>query len=148
MPPNADCTSEHVSKWEAYTKRFDLGQWLVTLVFETLNLQFRGLVDPSHHGRSLFSLRVQIDPGVGSGPQTPGSEKTIGVHDPVGSSRSSTAASLERDDGGKEDRQDVRGRTGQWKYWDGHVGQRPSDHTDAAISAPSTRRRFATGLFR
>ena len=120
----------------------------MTLVFETLNLQFRGLVDPNHHGRSLFSLRVQIDPCAASAPRTPGSGKTIGVHDPVGSSRSSTAASLDADDRGKEGRQDGRGGTGQWKYWDGHVGERPSDHTDAAMPAPSTRRRFATRLFR
>ncbi|RPD58286.1 HET-domain-containing protein [Lentinus tigrinus ALCF2SS1-7] len=147
------CASEHVSRWEQYTKRFDLGRWKVTLVFETLNSQFSGLVNPEHNGRALHSLRLDIAPSAPPASPMADSEKTIGAHDQLASRPSTAASSSFRDEFGKASRSQlpktIEG-TGGWKYWDGRMGHRPPAHTDAVTATPTTtRRKFsATTAFR
>ncbi|RDX44660.1 HET-domain-containing protein [Lentinus brumalis] len=145
-PGDSDCASEHVSDWEQYSKRFDLGRWAVMLVFETLNLQFRALVDPDHNGRALYSLRVHVTPSHTSSSVIPGSEKTVSMHDKFAISNSSIGASSSvRDESQLPD--PIGGARG-WKYWDGRVGQRPPKCVDAAVAAPATRPGFSVRLFR
>ncbi len=115
------------------------------LVFETLNLQFRALVDPEHNGRALYSLRVHVTPSYTSSTGFSGSEKTVSMHDKIATSNSSIGASFSVRD--ESQLPDPDGGARGWKYWDGHVGQRPPKCVDAAVAVPA-RPGFSVRLFR
>lgn len=114
------CASEHASDWENYSKEFECSErCTVRLGFETLNMQLIGLMsesDTQTYAQALYSLDIHLMPKGDKEQGTGTVLGTAGTHQAV----PPPPVPASPIDG-----------TGEWKYWDGHIGKRPPKFTDA-----------------